>query len=429
MLDMPKIREFRSRRGEQGQTIILVAAALISLLAMAALAIDVVTLYVARGELQRAADAAALAGAKGIADSGITTLQTSDANYANAEILAQGMATAGITAVVQTNLVAGTAPQIQGSPAPNYTYPNNPYITVTLKQPNLPTFFARIWGAGLSTAIASATAEVYNPSNPPGGFYTRVTPSSVKPWLVANKDPGSGNPFINETTGVVLNVIGEQFDLQSDCQNTAGTVCQLQTNPPGIGAGYVQYVPAQVQSPAYPADVCPSSACVAGSEYESSVQCADVKPYSCGGATTNAAWDNQWKLVGAGNASATATQCLITNGTGSGQDTLAPILPGFSGPPQITGGTWSPAPTQLVSTSVSIMTVPIIDVTTPLPVAGGPVTIVGFLQVFVNQVQATGNINVTVLNVSGCGQNQYAYPAVVGGSGSSPVPVRLISAP
>jgi len=68
------------RRGERGQTIVLVAISIVSLLAMAALAIDVVTLYVARTEIQRAADAAALAGAKGIADSGITTLPTSDLN-------------------------------------------------------------------------------------------------------------------------------------------------------------------------------------------------------------------------------------------------------------------------------------------------------------------------------------------------------------
>ena len=54
----------RQRRQERGQTILLVAISLVSLLAMAALAIDVVTLYVASSQIQRAADAAALAGAK-----------------------------------------------------------------------------------------------------------------------------------------------------------------------------------------------------------------------------------------------------------------------------------------------------------------------------------------------------------------------------
>ena len=63
----------RQRQNEQGQTIILVAISLVSLLAMAALAIDIVTLYLASSEIQRAADATALAAAKAIADSGVTT--------------------------------------------------------------------------------------------------------------------------------------------------------------------------------------------------------------------------------------------------------------------------------------------------------------------------------------------------------------------
>ena len=71
----------RHRPDERGQTILLVAISLVSLLAMAALAIDIVTLYVARSEIQRAADAAALAGAKAVADSGITTLLLTDPNF------------------------------------------------------------------------------------------------------------------------------------------------------------------------------------------------------------------------------------------------------------------------------------------------------------------------------------------------------------
>ena len=49
----------RNRNGERGVTIVLVALAMVTILAMAALSIDVVTLYVARSEAQRAADAAA----------------------------------------------------------------------------------------------------------------------------------------------------------------------------------------------------------------------------------------------------------------------------------------------------------------------------------------------------------------------------------
>ena len=52
---------------------VLIALAMVSLLAMAALAIDITTLYVARSEAQNAADAAALAGAKMFVTSGITS--------------------------------------------------------------------------------------------------------------------------------------------------------------------------------------------------------------------------------------------------------------------------------------------------------------------------------------------------------------------
>src|ERR1700733_12243833 len=91
---------WRQHRREHGQTIILVAVSLVSLLAMAALAIDVVTLYVASSQIQRAADAAALAGAKAIADSGFTTLPSADPNYAAAQLLAQNMATTAVNAMV-----------------------------------------------------------------------------------------------------------------------------------------------------------------------------------------------------------------------------------------------------------------------------------------------------------------------------------------
>jgi hypothetical protein len=56
-----------------------------------------------------------------------------------------------------------------------------------------------------------------------------------------------------------------------------------------------------------------------------------------------------------------------------------------------------------------------------------PVNIVGFLQVFINGIDAGGNINVTVLNVAGCSNTATTSTPTV--SGSSPVPVRLITAP
>src|SRR6266705_4315005 len=101
------------RPAERGQTIVLVAVALVSLLGMAALAIDVTTLYVARGELQRAADAAALAGAKAFVDSGVTTNPSSPTLQNMATTMAGDFA----TAVLSQNQVAGATPQfINGAP-------------------------------------------------------------------------------------------------------------------------------------------------------------------------------------------------------------------------------------------------------------------------------------------------------------------------
>src|SRR6266852_6754459 len=188
----------RRRPEERGQTIVLVAIALVSLLGMAALAIDVTTLYVARGEMQRAADAAALAGAKAFVDSGLT----SDPTNTTRQALAQTMATAVINSIVQENKVSGAAPQLApGSPdfANLTTNPGNPQVTVTLQRTDLPTFFARIWGTRLSTVTATAVAEAYNASSSQTstGNYVPIAPKCVKPLLVPNKDPVSTLQFVD----------------------------------------------------------------------------------------------------------------------------------------------------------------------------------------------------------------------------------------
>jgi hypothetical protein len=64
-----------SHRRERGVTIVMTAIGLVALISMLALAIDVVNLYVSAGEAQKAADAAALAGAKGFVSSGFTSGQ------------------------------------------------------------------------------------------------------------------------------------------------------------------------------------------------------------------------------------------------------------------------------------------------------------------------------------------------------------------
>ena len=92
---------------------------MVSVLAMAALAIDLTTLYVARGEIQRAADAAALAGAKAFVDSGVTTNPSSPTLQNMATTMAGDFA----TAVLSQNKVAGATPQfINGNPTVSLTF-------------------------------------------------------------------------------------------------------------------------------------------------------------------------------------------------------------------------------------------------------------------------------------------------------------------
>ncbi len=449
----------RRNKGERGQTIVLVAVSLISLLAIAALAINVVTLYTARSEIQRAADAAALAGAKAVADSGVTTLPPGDPNLLNATGLSRAMAASAINAMMTANPAIN---QVAGQPitwSQTVTFPatanpanSNPYVTVTLQVTTLPTFFARIWGNRTATVKASATAEAYNPANVQS--FTPIAPKGVKPWLIANSDPNnSGAPFVDTATGVIetnagANVIGEQLNLTADCQSGFPN-CNLILpghNPPTystVPRPQVDYVPALITANTG-ANVCPS-VCLGASSYEQSIECADMSTsyqvLSCGGGANTITWDNSVNPSGAGGLTEAGTECLIhATGTGNnkGQDTLADLGPWPTSPMQITAGAGNPPQNgYVVTTSNSIVTIPIIDTNfSPggFPLSGQPLTIVGFLQAFIDEVHGgpaghQGDVAITVLNIAGCSATPAAATPIIGGSGTSPVPVRLITPP
>lgn len=349
---MPSTDYLHGRRSQRGQTILLVAVSMVSLLAMAALAIDVVTLYVARTEVQRATDAAALAGAKALADSGMTTLAPGDGNLPDATTLAESMATSAINAVVNAtppiNQVAGAPPTLVSTTF-TITPNNNPTVTVVLQQTNLPTFFARIWGQAASTTSASATAEAYNPSNSPGGNFTPITPRCVKPWLVANWDPtNSGAPFIDPVSGTVLSSLPTlattPFDLKADC-NAGSPGCSPPANNTMSGQStaplFVQYLPMFVTPSG--ADACPASGSGCSADltvgYEEGVACCNAMTYSCGGTQANADWDSTISPEHnrATSPAALATECLIhasTTGATAGQDSLDYPYGWPGGPPR-----------------------------------------------------------------------------------------------
>jgi hypothetical protein len=407
---------FHRRSGERGQTIILVAVSLVSLLAMAALAIDVVTLYVARSEMQRAADAAALAGAKAFVDSGVTSLATTDPNYVAVQGLAQTMAGQIISDIVPQNRIQGTPPVLVGTPTFNFGRPGNPQVSVTLQRADLPTFFSRIWGRTFSTVSATAIAEAYNPANAPAG-YPPIAPKCVKPLLVANQDPKSAalSHLVDPTSGmpVATSVVGETVTITACPAGTCGPVVpDLQFRPALVTPGT--------------ANLCPGACAPPASNYETSVDCCDsanppATQYMCGSAAPNVPVDTVLVGPALGNQTNNGLQCVTNRPT---EDTLDPTslpeLTAGTGPVRITARS-GPQNGNLVTTSRSITTFPIVE-----DPDVNPVRVIGFLQVFVDPVpNFPGNPTAHILNVVGCGNSPGAGPPVLGG-GYSPIPVRLI---
>lgn len=472
-----------SRRHERGVTMVLVALALVAIIAMAALSIDVITLYLAREEAQRTADSAALAAARVISISGLTGDPNNSAPSWQPICGPGGAAAQAATSIVQQNAVGslsiptasvtvtysvtsgGTTSSNPDCSSLPPAFAINPVVTVQLSRTGLPTFFSRIWGNAGNTVSATATAEAFNPSNSGsvGGTIIPVTPRCVKPWIIPNRDPlpdstcdqggGPCSKLVSLTDGSITRpgispsgVIGERFWLSPDCVHT-GSTCTLRAPSPQ-GNYYpaarrpwlepppsVQYLPGEAPGTA-PVAV-PS--CAAGSFYEQAVGgCDQSTIYHCGVQSSSASPVNRIDLgenPGAGtDDTMNGVTCLIHEGSAAssqpaGQDTIDvssypfQILAGTSNPLRASGlASGSP-----ITSSSSIVSLPIYDDGAVTINGSGTtnVTIVGFLQVFINSTDQWGNVDVTVLNIAGCsnGGGTVGNPVV----GSSPIPIRLIT--
>src|SRR5271157_89741 len=481
-------RHLRSRlRRQAGITMVLVALAMVAIIAMAALSIDVVTLYLARMEAQRSADAAALAAARVISLSGMTGDPNnsssswrsicggpgSPASQAGAAAATQNVIGAIAPTVTINYYASGASPTNDCSALPA-AFGVNPLITAQVTRSNLPTFFSRIWGRSGNTVSATATAEAFNSSNSgnvsngPTGTITPVQPRCVKPWMVWNLDPknpsdtcqdsGHCSPLVDQSDGhivhpgMVLNdsvastsstaVIGEVFWLTPNCVHNGGscrTRSTIQEANFNNGSGFMQGPPSLLYMPGQAPTVTPvgvPSCASSGSVYEQAIAgCDQSTVYQCGVANGNTL--DMGTNPGPGTDDTTnAVKCLIdedvpTDSQPDGQDTINTSAYPFqilAGTSNLLIGSGLTTGTPMTG-SLSVVSLPIIYNTTAVPSSGTkPVTVVGFLQVFINQVDPNGNVLVTVLNVTGCsnGTGQTVGTAV---TGSSPVPVRLITPP
>ena len=463
---------------------ILVALAMVAIIAMAALSIDVTTLYLVREEAQRSADAGALAAARVISVSGITGADP-DTNAADFQKICGGSSsTASLTAqaIAQENSVAGIAPSVTvtystGSGASSSSNADcsaladafviNPVVTVKISRTGLPTLFSRIWGNSGNSVSASATAEAFNPSSSSSGgnglpgTIIPVRPRCVKPWAMPNLDPL--NPagcttgctgFVDRASGAIQHpgislggsgatgVIGETFWLVPDCThgnpNNCSPLAPPQANYPV--SGFTQAPPNLLGLPGQvgtPVTAVPS--CSGGDPYEEAIEGCDAPTnYQCGVPLANAV--DLTKHNPGVNSITNAVQCLIHQSdatniiSSSGQDYLNTFAAPSAYPFQILAGSSNPLGASFsgnpISTSNSIVSLPIYDqIAVPNPPGNAVtnVTFIGFLQVFVNAVDVNGNRLVTVLNVTGCGNGTNTTGSPV--SGTSPVPVRLITPP
>ena len=437
-----------AQKNQRGVTLALMAASIVAMLAMAALSIDVASLYTANCEAQRAADAAALAGARWLSISGMTGDPTNNASqWVNACNQAKqiAMEAAIQNSVAGSNLTVANVPTLSvldrggngcGTSGP-VALGVNPQVTVVVQVPNIRLFFAPVMRAFFSpgaartlTVSATATAEAYNPSNgvnfTPSGLQVPVQPRCVKPWIVPNLDPVTSNPFISPT-GTINNpgistagggVVGEQFSLVADCGG--GATCTLTSNPPGQTGIALQYVPALINGSVV---AVPSTA--AGNPYqEASAGCDAATQYNCG-TPSGAQADLTVNPSGPAGYTSVAVQALINQGVG--EDTLSTAVYPYefeagAGNPLVSKGAASQG--EILSSSNNVVTVPVMDSTNPISTGTTQpnVTILGFLQLFVRNVNtANGRLRVTVLNVAACGT---ATGSAIGGT--TPVPVRLV---
>jgi hypothetical protein len=402
-----RARMKRQRNGERGNTLYFVAAFLFIMLGIGALAVDLASLYVARNESQRAADSAALAGAKVFVESGCVTLGDCTAQ--------EGLATTRATQAALQSLVARQPVTVLA--VTFVETPQNPQITVQVVSANLHVYFAGAVGVTSAPNVgATATAEAYNPSGAGGGSPIYCT-SCVRPWLIPNCDIVNTNPaHLNTNCPVTADYFldpGTSYGVANSGCVTAGGITgelidvHLQTQPALYGAVDVD-TPALGNLADYQQAI---TTCFTG-QTTCGPRNVSVFPIGVAAAATTTGVENLMHVAGTG---------II------GQDTIDTTVC----PPQITAGASNPyGANGLIATSDSIVTAYIFDPVTPLtPGVPQSVNIIGYAQIFVTQADRAnaGEFLGVILGVAGCGSNAGGACDSSAIQGPTMLPVRLIS--
>ena len=423
------------RRSEQGFIITLVAVFMLFVVgAMAALSIDVVTFYTARSEAQLAADSAALAGARVLANSGMTSdvNALTDGMWSQTQTLCQNVG----SQVGGSNQVGGQTLVSQISVVCSYVQPGDPTAKAQVSV-NVPTFFARIWGTTQVTVVATATAEAYNPS----GLTTSVSNSTaipvalscVKPWLLPNLDPALWHSNLPSHPGAIndTGLLG-QTETSGMVVNCPPGGCTLPLQSPTKWMYYPGDTSSSGEFEAPPSSSLGCSPPTSGftpTAYQLSIAGCVQAPISCNATGVHVDID---AYAGRDTDTFAAVNCLSHSASSTG-DTLD-LSTFTAGPFEFLTGTGNPlvaagvlSANKDVLVSDALVTVPVFDTNS---VSGNTVNLIGFLQLFLNPdgnaaPNATGHISTTVINMVGCGSSSTGNP--VYGNGATAVSVRLIT--
>jgi len=225
----------RRRDKEDGYTLVIIAAVLVVFLGFTALSVDVGVLYSARASAQRAADAAALAGALVFITRNdlteTTTPKQSDL------IKAQAVSTAA------TNKMLGAPVTITATDVIVDTALRRVTVNVTQSQPTL---FARILGENSAnihaTAVAEAARNATGDRCPAPWFIPNFAMSTLTGCEACTSTPKQllidpAQP--DQPTAWALALIGSQFAIkQQDAQNTIapGQFYAIELDPSCSGA-------------------------------------------------------------------------------------------------------------------------------------------------------------------------------------------------
>ncbi len=187
---------FRSNRGI---TLIMAGAGMFCFLGFVALAVDMGMLYRVRNDSQNIADAAALAGARE------AFIVPNGDKVAAAKQGAKSAASANYTPESAADIRLRDADILVVDNATEHTVKVTIRRTVANGNP-VTTFFAPIVGIPAASVTATATAEAYIPTGGPSG--PRFGTQCIKPWLLPDINPNTGQPYSPADIGTDIIIKG-----------------------------------------------------------------------------------------------------------------------------------------------------------------------------------------------------------------------------